>query len=219
MPRGKLSRETGTELGNNDPSKSTPISTVFGKTAPKGRHAKGQAKPAAAPVIKMPPLREGFSRLPMKADSRALEEPNKAKREIIHKTHGAVSHEAKVSATTYAVEFDADLHPQDEATADLGKGSSVPPTTSAKQRSMRRRPMNPQISQQEEAALDPNPNHLDAHDPNVARDPVCGILVDKRTAADTLAPPAGSGDAMLYFSSPECKATFEEDPSRYGYNW
>lgn len=79
--------------------------------------------------------------------------------------------------------------------------------------------MDPNTDQQEQDALNPNPNNLDENDPNVARDPVCGVLVDKRTATDTLAPPVGSGGEMLYFSSAECKATFEEDPHKYGFDW
>jgi YHS domain-containing protein len=72
---------------------------------------------------------------------------------------------------------------------------------------------------QEQAALNPNPNNLDANDPNVARDPVCGVLVDKRTAQDTLNPPDGVGGDTLYFTGPDCKALFEADPSKYGFNW
>lgn len=66
-------------------------------------------------------------------------------------------------------------------------------------------------------ALNPNPQHLSASDPNVARDPVCGMLVDKRTAADTLAPAVGTKEDTLYFCSARCKQLFEADPQRYGY--
>lgn len=68
-------------------------------------------------------------------------------------------------------------------------------------------------------ALDPNQVHLSESDPNVARDPVCGRLVDKRTAANTLAAPVNQPMETLYFHSPECKAIFEEDPQKYGYNF
>jgi YHS domain-containing protein len=70
---------------------------------------------------------------------------------------------------------------------------------------------------QVQEALDPSLDRLDENDPNVARDPVCGKLVDKRTAQNTLTLP-GNGET-LYFSSPECKANFEEDPHRYGYDY
>jgi len=70
-----------------------------------------------------------------------------------------------------------------------------------------------------EAALDPDLERLDENDPNVARDPVCGKLVDKRTCQNTLAPPVNTQLETLYFSSPECKAIFEEDPHRFGYNF
>ena len=67
-------------------------------------------------------------------------------------------------------------------------------------------------------ALNPNPDNLDENDPNVARDPVCGVLVDKRTAQNTMAAPVNDkGDGTLYFHSADCKALFEEDPARYGY--
>ena len=64
--------------------------------------------------------------------------------------------------------------------------------------------------------LDPNSGGLDPNDPNVARDPVCGKLVDKRTASNTLAAPVNMPTDTVYFCSPECKALYEEDPSRYG---
>jgi len=70
---------------------------------------------------------------------------------------------------------------------------------------------------QVQEALDPSLERLDENDPNVARDPVCGKLVDKRTAQNTLTLP-GNGET-LYFSSPECKANFEEDPHRFGYDY
>lgn len=76
-----------------------------------------------------------------------------------------------------------------------------------------------QLDPQVQRDLDPNVGGLDPNDPNVARDPVCGMLVDKRTATDTLAPPVNSPGETIYFCSPECKAVFEEDPSRYGSNF
>lgn len=67
-------------------------------------------------------------------------------------------------------------------------------------------------------ALNPNPANLNENDPNVARDPVCGVLVDKRTAQDTLpAPVNNKGIGTLYFHSADCKALFEANPAQYGY--
>lgn len=67
-------------------------------------------------------------------------------------------------------------------------------------------------------ALNPNPENLDESDPNVARDPVCGVLVDKRTAQDTMAAPINDkGVGTLYFHSADCKALFEANPAQYGY--
>jgi YHS domain-containing protein len=68
-------------------------------------------------------------------------------------------------------------------------------------------------------ALDPNPQHLREDDPNVARDPVCGTLVDKRTAQNTIPASADGSVGPFYFHSPDCKALFEEDPAKYGANY
>lgn len=65
-------------------------------------------------------------------------------------------------------------------------------------------------------ALNPNQTGLDANDPNVAACPVCGTLVDKRTAQDTLASPVNQQMGTLYFDTARCKADFEQDPQRYG---
>lgn len=78
---------------------------------------------------------------------------------------------------------------------------------------------NPMASDQPvEQALSPNPEHLNPNDPNVARDPVCGMLVDKRTAPDTIAPAVGTSGPRLYFCSAACKKIFEDNPQRFGYN-
>ena len=72
-------------------------------------------------------------------------------------------------------------------------------------------------------ALNPDPSNLDASDMDSskwARDPVCGKMVDKATAANTLpAPVNDQGEGTVYFDSPECKALYEEDPSKYGSNF
>jgi hypothetical protein len=68
-------------------------------------------------------------------------------------------------------------------------------------------------------ALNPNPNNLSADDPNVARDLVCGALVDKRIAGNTIATPVNVPEQeTLYFCSERCKMLFEQDPQRYGFN-
>jgi YHS domain-containing protein len=69
-------------------------------------------------------------------------------------------------------------------------------------------------------ALDPNPLGFDSEDidyAKMARDPVCGRLVSKATATETLpAPVNDAGEGLVYFDSPECKALYEEDPAKYG---
>ncbi len=82
-------------------------------------------------------------------------------------------------------------------------------------------------TEQEGHYVDPNDDKLDKEvqdalnpdagvrgdDPsNLARDPVCGNMVDMRTAANTLTTPDGG---TLYFDSPECKALYEENPEKY----
>ena len=47
--------------------------------------------------------------------------------------------------------------------------------------------------------------------PNAVRDPVCGMWVDPKTAADSYA----FGGQTYYFCHPHCRATFEADPDRY----
>lgn len=70
--------------------------------------------------------------------------------------------------------------------------------------------------QEVQEALNPNPQNLSENDPNVARDPVCGMLVDKRTATNTLPAPVNMPMDTLYFCSASCKALFEENPEKYG---
>jgi YHS domain-containing protein len=83
-------------------------------------------------------------------------------------------------------------------------------------------------AEQEGHHMDPNDDKLDKEvqdalnpdvgvrgdDPsNLARDPVCGNMVDMRAAANTLTTPDGG---MIYFDSPECKELYEENPEQYG---
>ncbi len=65
-------------------------------------------------------------------------------------------------------------------------------------------------------ALDPNSQHMSASG-DMAKDPVCGVMVDKRTATETISPSAGTNNQTLYFHSPDCKALFEQQPAQYGY--
>lgn len=84
-------------------------------------------------------------------------------------------------------------------------------------------PTNSQNTQGQDAevqeALNPNPQNLSENDPNMARDPVCGMLVDKRTAQFTLPAPVNMPMDTLYFCSADCKSLFEQNPEKYGSNF
>ena len=67
-----------------------------------------------------------------------------------------------------------------------------------------------------ERELGSNPHNLDENNPNVARDPVCGVLVDKRTVQNTLRV-ADPAPQTLYFHSAQCKTIFEQNPEQFGY--
>ena len=62
----------------------------------------------------------------------------------------------------------------------------------------------------------PDPGEPSSHSPShptphTVRDPVCGMWVDPKTAADSYA----FGGQTYYFCRPHCRATFEADPDRY----
>jgi YHS domain-containing protein len=73
--------------------------------------------------------------------------------------------------------------------------------------------------QEVQEALNPNPQNRSANDPNFAKDPVCGMLVDKRTAQFTLPAPVNMPMDTLYFCSADCKSLFEQNPEKYGSNF
>ncbi|HEY5538857.1 MAG TPA: YHS domain-containing protein [Thermoplasmata archaeon] len=45
----------------------------------------------------------------------------------------------------------------------------------------------------------------------MARDPICGMMVDERTAKFT----SSYGGKTVYFCSPGCKSTFDRNPAKY----
>ncbi|HEU5440565.1 MAG TPA: hypothetical protein VFU88_14870 [Ktedonobacterales bacterium] len=71
-----------------------------------------------------------------------------------------------------------------------------------------------------QGVLNPNPGNLQTNSPDLAVDPVCGMTVEKANATNTLPAPVNmQGEGTIYFCSPECKATFEKEPSRFGYSY
>lgn len=93
--------------------------------------------------------------------------------------------------------------------------SSIDPMDQMNTQNQSSADMDPQV----QSALSPDATRLNASDPNVAACPVCGTLVDIRTASDTLASPVNEQQGTVYFDTARCKAIFEEDPQRYGSNF
>ncbi len=75
MPKGKLGGHTGDPTGHNNPRKTTPITTGSSKKRSKNYGHSGEQKQSGKPAqdAKVHPMREGLSKLPHEADSRALE--------------------------------------------------------------------------------------------------------------------------------------------------
>jgi YHS domain-containing protein len=72
---------------------------------------------------------------------------------------------------------------------------------------------------QVQAALNPNGQGNGMGSGKMAKDPVCGTMVDMSTAQHTLPAPVGSAVDTLYFDTPECKALFEANPDQYIANY
>jgi hypothetical protein len=75
MPKGKLGGETGAATGHNNPRKTTEITTGSSKKRNKNYGHSGQQERSGKPAqdAKVHPMREGLSKLPHEADSRAQE--------------------------------------------------------------------------------------------------------------------------------------------------
>jgi YHS domain-containing protein len=72
---------------------------------------------------------------------------------------------------------------------------------------------------QVQRALDPSGQGNGMGNGKMAKDPVCGVMVDTTTAQNTLPAPIGMAVDTLYFHSPECKALFEANPDQYIANY
>lgn len=68
------------------------------------------------------------------------------------------------------------------------------------------------LDKQVQRALDPNAGVRGDDPANLARDPVCGVMVDMRSAPDTLTTPDGG---VIYFDSAACKQLYEDNPDQY----
>lgn len=74
-----------------------------------------------------------------------------------------------------------------------------------------------QLDAEVQGVLNPNPGNLSTNRADLARDPVCGNMVEKAGATNTLPAPVNwPGEDTLYFDTPECKAIFEQNPERFG---
>lgn len=60
--------------------------------------------------------------------------------------------------------------------------------------------------------MTPN-NAQDSEDTTLVTDPVCGMLIDRKTAVAT----REHDGTTFYFCSAGCAATFDADPHRYGH--
>jgi YHS domain-containing protein len=74
-------------------------------------------------------------------------------------------------------------------------------------------PHNDKLDKEVQDVLNPNADVRGDDPSDLARDPVCGNMVDMRSAANTLTTPDGG---VIYFDSPDCKALYEDNPEQYG---
>jgi YHS domain-containing protein len=74
-------------------------------------------------------------------------------------------------------------------------------------------PHDEKLDKEVQDALNPNTGVRGDDPSDLARDPVCGNMVDMRSAANTLTTPDGG---TIYFDSPACKKLYEESPEQYG---
>ena len=76
--------------------------------------------------------------------------------------------------------------------------------------------MNPnddKLDKEVQDALNPDAGVRGDDPSDLARDPVCGNMVDIRTAPDTFTTLDGD---VIYFDSADCKRLYEENPEQYG---
>jgi YHS domain-containing protein len=73
-------------------------------------------------------------------------------------------------------------------------------------------PNDDKLDQEVQDALNPDAGVRGDDPANLARDPVCGNMVDMRAAPDTFT--SLDGD-VIYFDSADCKRLYEENPEQY----
>lgn len=144
MPKGKLGKDTGEETGRNNPSKSTEITTgTYRKASTTREEAReGEDTHKQAQDAKVPPQREGKSKLTDKANSQLREVAGERrsgsesnahggrKRSRLHENHRA-QNTPNPNPPLSAEEADHDLRPSG---SDAQRFGEIPPDRVAHER-------------------------------------------------------------------------------------
>lgn len=117
----------------------------------------------------------------------------------------------------------ANAQQQQEALQQNQRGAGAPaqpvntPTSTGSAGTQASQSSQSQLDAEAQAAINPNPGNLSTNSPDLARCPVCGNVVEKANAADTLPASVNAPqEQTLYFDTANCKAIYEQNPARYG---